>query len=65
MVNEQGLLEDADVGSLFYVDDQSPIDLFTPGVEETLSEKSSKEETSFDKNDLGPFSEGDVTLSSS
>ena len=65
MVNEQGLLEDADVGSLFYVDDQSQIDLFTPGVEETLSEKSSKEETSSDKNDLGPFSEGDVTLRSS
>ena len=65
MVNEQGLLEDADVGSLFYVDDQSQIDLFTPGVEETLSEKSSNEETSSDKNDLGPFSKGDVTLSSS
>ena len=55
---------DADVGSLFYVDDQSPIDLFTPGVEETLSEKSFKEETS-DENDFGSFSEGDVTLRSS
>ena len=65
MVNEQGLLEDADVGSLFYVDDQSQIDLYTPGVEETLSEKSSKEETSYDENVLGPFSERDVTLRSS
>ena len=65
IVDRQDLLEDADVGSLFYVDDQSQIDLYTPGVEETLSEKSSKEETSSDKNDLGPFSEGDVTLSSS
>ena len=56
MVNEQGLLEDAEVESEAHVDDQSQINLFTPQ-EKRHSGKSSEEDTSSNENNLGSFSE--------
>ena len=60
MVNEQGLLEGAEVESQVHENDQSQVNPFTSvGRRDTLRKVFGREETSSDEDNLGLFSERD------